>query len=356
MSSNESAQTAAPAPLDLKRIPATITLIVLNVLVFVITYWKAGSAEGAAFTVTLLEMGAQFNPLTLDKEWYRIFTHMFLHGGLMHLGFNMYALYVVGSEIEVMVGSRKFVAVYFISGIASALNSLYWSFFSVGVGASGAIFGLFGFSLIINIFLSRRHGKSMMPLLINFAVFIGINLLIAKSINADNAAHFGGLTAGLLIGLYAMITGGGPSFTKVRVEFILLPLLVVVYFALPRYQVSYYQFFQRVLAAEDSTQSRLRNGMSREQYADVFNRNIQDWDTALVMLDRQLYLPSKLSGDTTRLRKYIQLRKKENHFKKLMVEEDNSAYGDSVTLLREQMEPNLELDYPLSFRLPARQE
>jgi membrane associated rhomboid family serine protease len=352
MAPTENPKPPAPFIESFKKFPATVSLIVINVLVFTITFIQAGDSDGRMFTLVLLKMGALFNPLALDKEWYRIFTHMFLHGGLMHIGFNMYALYVVGREIELMVGTKKFTMVYFVCGIASALNSLYWSMFAISVGASGAIFGLFGFSLIVNIFLSRRSGKSLTPLLLNFAFFIGINLMISKSVNADNAAHFGGLTAGLIIGLYSLLSGGGPSFLKVRIEYFMIVLLIVIYFSLPRYQVSYYKFFQRILATEDSTDQRLKPGLSDQMYLKSLARNVQDWDTTLTMLDAQKYLPPALAADTAKLRKYIGLRKKENTFKKLGIETGSTVYVDSLRRIQEQMAPNLQLQYPLVYRIP----
>src|SRR5687768_4804774 len=128
--------------------PATLALIAINVGAFIFTYFQTGSFDERNWTVTVLRLGAQFNPLTLDKEWYRIFTHMFLHGGIVHLLLNMYALFFTGRRVEVMVGTKKFLFLYFLCGITAALNSLYWNLFTVGVGSSGAIFGLFGFLLI----------------------------------------------------------------------------------------------------------------------------------------------------------------------------------------------------------------
>lgn len=347
----------APPPLQaFRKIPATLGLIAVNTLVFILTYIEAGTLDGPGYTLTLLHMGAQFNPLSLDKEWYRIFAHMFLHGGIIHLAVNMYALFSVGSEIERLVGTKKFTLVYFVSGVASALNSLYWSMFSIGVGASGAIFGLFGFSLIVNIFLSRRSGRSMTPILINFAIFLGINLMIAKSVNADNAAHFGGLAAGIIIGLYSLATGGGAAFLKVKIEYFMIALLIVIYFALPRYQVSYYKFFQTIVATEDSTNHRLNRKLSDEAYLKVFTKNIHDWDSALALLNSQTYLPPQLAGDTMKLRRYISLRKQENTFKKSMLERESYIYLDSVEHVQELMAPNLSLDYGLSFRMPTEEQ
>ncbi|HEX8041837.1 MAG TPA: rhomboid family intramembrane serine protease, partial [Chryseosolibacter sp.] len=342
---------ANPMPANYKRIPATLALIAINVIVFGFTYLEAGSFNDGHWTFSLLRLGALFNPLTLGSEWYRIFTHMFLHGGILHLAVNMYALYSVGSDIEILTGTKKFAFVYFVSGIASALNSLYWSLFTIGVGASGAIFGLFGFSLMINIFLSRRSGKSMTPVLVNFAVFVGINLLIAKSVNADNAAHLGGLAAGMLIGLYALVKGEGAAFMRTRVEYFMIPALVIIYFTLPRFQVHYYRFFQSVMAAEDSTRQRLKKRLSDDQYLKVFAENTSQWDSSLSMLNRQSGLPVELSADTFKLRRYIGLRIEENDYKKKIIERESYIYLDSIEEANKQMSQFTALDFPLSFRI-----
>lgn len=341
---------------DYKKIPATLGLIAINVIVFAFTRLEAGSLNDSHWTLSLLRHGALFNPLTLGNEWYRIFTHMFLHGGILHLAVNMYALYSVGSDIEILAGTKKFTIVYFVSGIASALNSLYWSLFTIGVGASGAIFGLFGFSLMINIFLSRRSGKSMTPVLVNFAVFVGINLLIAKSVNADNAAHLGGLAAGMLIGLYALVKGEGAAFVRTRIEYFMMPALAIIYLTLPRYQVHYYRFFQSVLAAEDSTRQRLKKDLSDPQYLKVFAANTSQWDSARVMLDRQSDLPTELSADTFRLRRYIGLRIAENGYKTKIIERESYIYLDSIEEVNRQIPQFMSLDFPLSFRIDGEEK
>src|SRR5688500_12014725 len=107
----------------LKSIPVTLGLIIANVSVFIAAYVQAGSFEGPHWMLTLLAMGAQFNPFTLDKEWYRIFTYMFLHGGPLHLVLNMVALGIVGAELEKLVGTKKFLAVYLVCGVAAAMSS-----------------------------------------------------------------------------------------------------------------------------------------------------------------------------------------------------------------------------------------
>jgi membrane associated rhomboid family serine protease len=331
-----------------RRIPATLILITVNIIVFAISYITAGSFDEPVWTLSLLKMGAEFNPYTLDKEWYRIFTHMFLHGNIPHLAFNMYALFSVGSEVESMTGTKKMLWVYFVSGIAAALSSLFFSLFAIGVGASGAIFGLFGFALIINLFVSRKEGRSMSPILINFAVFLGINLLMAKAVNADNAAHFGGLAAGIIIAIASPLTGS--AFSKVRIEYALLPVLAVVYFALPRYQVTYFKFFQKIMAVEDSSQNIFEKEHSDEEYLDAFKKNIMAWDTALLMLDAHNYLPSALAKDTFNLRRYIGLRKQESSYRVKMIERESYTYLDSIAYIQDSVKTFLSLDHKLALR------
>ena len=100
--------------LKIKRFPATIILIVVNVLVFGWCWYTIGSFHEPEWTQGLLFHGAEFAPLTLADEWYRLLTHMFMHGGLMHLLFNMYALFIVGSEVEQVTGTQKFLLLYWI--------------------------------------------------------------------------------------------------------------------------------------------------------------------------------------------------------------------------------------------------
>jgi membrane associated rhomboid family serine protease len=332
-----------------RKAPATISLILINVIVFGVEYLLIESKEGAAWTLGLLRLGAQFNPFTLDKEWYRIFTHMFMHGGILHIAMNMYGLYSVGLEIESFVGTKKFLWVYFLSGISSGLSSLYFGLFAISVGASGAIFGMFGFALIINIFLSKKDGRPIRPILTNFLIFLGINLMIAKSVNADNAGHFGGLTAGLVLGLFSLTTR--TSFSKVQIEYLLVPLFLAVYLLLPRYQVNYYKFFQKVIAIERDSKNKMAMNPSDEEYLKIFKQTNASWDSALVMLNREDYLPERLSRDTFKLRHYINWRQRENDFRTAMIERESYIYLDSVEVANDSIRKYVGVDYFLSYEL-----
>jgi len=297
-------------------------------------------------------MGAEFNPLTLGKEWYRIFSHMFLHGHLMHLAFNMYALFSIGSILEQEIGTKRFIWVYVLAGIAAALNSLYWNLFTIGVGASGAIFGLFGFSVVLNLLKSHRQGLSITPILINFGIFLVINLLFAKALHADNAAHMGGLMAGAALAGLSMIQNENQ---RVNPESLLAPILVLIFFLLPRYQVQYYHFFKKVWAQEDSSKLLFANrNLTDEQFANGFKKENAGWDSTLKSLNSIPYLPTALHLDTFKLKHYIAWRKKENNFRITMIENESYIYMDSIEHTGKEIKQYMSLDY-LPPRLHSRE-
>lgn len=265
--------------------PATIALVVINVAIFGWLYREYWDNGGQLWYYALLEHGALYNALTLDGEWYRIFTQMFLHGNFVHLAFNMSFLFLIGLYLESYIGTRKYLFVYFITGIAGALASLYFHLFIVGVGASGAIFGLFGYALITDIRRSQEEGRSFMPVIISFVIFFAVNLLLGQTMHADNAAHIGGALCGISLGALGLITK--------RPSLIVAPILLITYFLLPRFQVQYYNFFQQVLEAQDSTNYVLRNSdkKSDEEFLKEYRHANARWDSALAVLNAQKYYP-----------------------------------------------------------------
>jgi len=128
-------------------------------------------------------------------EWYRIFTVALVHSGLTHLGFNMWALYILGSPIEAVFGKVRFLTIFGISLIAGSVASLAFSPQNVvSVGASGAIFGLFGAFVVVG----KQIGADVRSIL----VLIGINFALDFILpNIDWHAHLGGLIGGALASL-----------------------------------------------------------------------------------------------------------------------------------------------------------
>ena len=130
--------------------------------------------------------------LKATNEWYRIFTVALVHAGLLHLGFNMYALMVLGNPIEAAFGQNKLLIIFFFSLITGSLTSAYFAGAnSYSVGASGAIFGLFGAMAIVG----KRIGADVRSI----CVIIGINFAIGFIFGGiDWKAHLGGLIGGVV--------------------------------------------------------------------------------------------------------------------------------------------------------------
>jgi membrane associated rhomboid family serine protease/tetratricopeptide (TPR) repeat protein len=150
----------------------------------------------------LLNAGGQFGPSFAAGQWWRVLTSMFLHSGPLHLAFNVWAFWSVGQLTERVFGNRSFLAIYLLSGIGASLTSVAWSPLTVSVGASGAIFGVYG-ALLAFVVLHRgvfpaeylaQHRNSILG-------FLGYNVVFGLSrTNTDMAAHAGGFVAGALIG------------------------------------------------------------------------------------------------------------------------------------------------------------
>src|SRR5690606_16266500 len=139
-------------------------------------------------------------PLTTDGQWWRLLTSTFLHGGLMHILANMYGLLFVGIFLEPLLDKKKYMLVYLTTGILASVASIWWYDATVSVGASGAIFGLYGFflaCLLLKVF-PPDFGKAFLT---STLVFVGFNLLMGFTGGIDNAAHIGGLVCGFILGL-----------------------------------------------------------------------------------------------------------------------------------------------------------
>ena len=181
-----------------KYMMLTNILIAINLLVFLISAWISKNIFNIDI-YTLIIMGAKVNSLIDKGQVWRLITCAFLHGGLIHIFFNMYALKILGTEIEYVYGKIKYLVIYLLSAIAASIFSYIFGPQSVSVGASGAIFGLFGAMLIFGIKHRKQMGKAYM---MNILQVIFVNVIIGiSSSNIDNAAHFGGLIVGALIAL-----------------------------------------------------------------------------------------------------------------------------------------------------------
>jgi rhomboid protease GluP len=177
---------------NLLRSPATSTLLAAILLTFVLD---------AASGFLLRDKGAIIPWLIREGEYWRLLTAMFLHANLLHLLVNLVALFQLGSLYELMFGTRRFVLIYVVSGLAASLTSMM-RIDGASVGASGAIFGILG-AFVFSVFRSPRfrHERAARNLVAQCVFWIIANIAIGFQIpQIDNAAHIGGLVAGLLLG------------------------------------------------------------------------------------------------------------------------------------------------------------
>jgi membrane associated rhomboid family serine protease len=157
----------------------------------------AGAAGGGSLgSSALTRDGALYGPAVANGDVWRLVTAGFLHAGLFHLLFNMYALYILGGLLEPAIGRLRFALVYFVSLLGGSLGALLLNPNSLTVGASGAIFGLMGAALVI----MRSRGIGLMES--GIGVFLGLNLLITFAVPGISiGGHLGGLAAGVLTAL-----------------------------------------------------------------------------------------------------------------------------------------------------------
>jgi membrane associated rhomboid family serine protease len=169
----------------------TRILVALNVLVYLITVAQGAginSPGGSLFARWIL-----WGPLVAHGDWWRLITAAFLHAGILHIAFNMWALWWLGAIVESAVGHWRFVLLYFASALAGSAGALVWSPDKPVVGASGAIFGLLGAGLVLEYRATGQlAGNFMTMIVINLAITFGFSSYLSAG------GHLGGLVGGIL--------------------------------------------------------------------------------------------------------------------------------------------------------------
>ena len=218
----------ALGPPTMATAPVSFTIIGIAVAAFLL-----GMASDQ-FRVETLVRFAQYNAAIAAGDWWRVFTSAFLHANVTHILFNMYALYLFGPRMEQEVGSVPFAGLYFASAAGGgALSYLLGPAGGVSVGASGAIFGLFGAWLFVSYRI--RHTPAGRAMFNQLGILLAINMALPLIIrNIDWRAHVGGLLVGVAIAaLWARFAAGQPDARRIRTSIaaaaiVLLVILVIV--------------------------------------------------------------------------------------------------------------------------------
>jgi len=201
--------------------PATYALIAINVIVFLVEIAQgAGGLFNEQRSQFVVDFGL-FGPFVAEGEWYRLVTAGFLHASIIHIGFNMFLLLILGRLLEPALGTPRFLALYFASLLAGSFGALVVEPNGLTIGASGAIFGLAGATFVI------ARGRGMDALAGEIGFLIAFNLLfsfISPSISVGG--HIGGLIGGALCAL-AIVAGEKGMFGRNRLPLEFLAMLAV---------------------------------------------------------------------------------------------------------------------------------
>ena len=221
---------AHPATVAVRSTPKlTMLLIAVNVVIYLMVALASGSLMNPSIE-KLVDWGANYGPLTLTGQWWRLETSTFLHGNLPHILLNMWALLNLGLLAEIIFGAGGFFALYTLAGLGGSVASLWWHPTVVGVGASGAIFGLAGALLPALFFEKNTHLRAAMRgNLASIALFVVYNIAYgATSRQIDNAAHVGGLATGLLLGITLPRVTSSLVNARLRRALVIVAVAVVI--------------------------------------------------------------------------------------------------------------------------------
>ena len=172
--------------------PVISVLLALNIGIYLLTLLPG-------FGYKVMNAGIGFNLLIANGEWWRFFTPMFLHAGFMHILFNMFCLFVFGPELEKIIGKMRFTTLYLLSGIFANIATYFLHGLEYAhVGASGAIFGLFGAYGAL-VYYTKKTMPELRQMILPIILISVVMTFIQPNINATG--HIGGLIVGFLIGL-----------------------------------------------------------------------------------------------------------------------------------------------------------
>jgi len=299
----------------------TLTIIALNAFVYLIMV-VAGVSWISPNAYSVLPWGADYGPLTLGGQWWRMFASLFLHFGIIHLAFNMWVLANIGPFMESLSGRVSYGVLYIVAGLGGGGASLVWHPTTVSAGASGAIFGLYG-ALLAFLLLHRKviAPESLATLRKGALVFVGYNLLFGLARpEVDMAAHVGGLCTGFLLGLFLVRPPAQQPYSAngrkaAAIVFgAALVLLTVLFVPKPDDILAE---FKRLTATEEQALSQFNassrkwkaNQLSNQQFADILEQQIlPGWRAERGAVANLKHLPPKQATLTTTLVKYMDKR------------------------------------------------
>jgi rhomboid protease GluP len=295
----------------------TPILVDLNVAVFILMV-LSGANIMQPDTQHLISWGANARYLTLDHQGWRLITNCFVHIGIIHLLFNMYALLYIGLLLEPQLGKARFATAYLLTGIMASLTSLYWHPFTLSAGASGAIFGMYGvfLALLTTNLIDKMRRTALMA---SIGIFVAYNLLYGTKSGVDNAAHIGGLISGIVIG-YLFYPGlkkpGNPRLFYPAIGLAVLLVLTTSIISLNKIPDNFGQYQKKMrnftkLEHRALTIYRLdMNSPKDVLLSAIRDSGIDNWNKSIEVLNEanELELPDRFKSRTDLLIQYCNLR------------------------------------------------
>ncbi|MFC0517361.1 rhomboid family intramembrane serine protease [Mucilaginibacter angelicae] len=324
----------------------TPLIIYINLAIFIIMV-ICGVSFFEPSSKDLLIWGADYGPLTLNHEWWRLISSTFLHNGIFHLAMNMYALIYIGILLEPVLGKLKFAVAYFLSGLVASLASVSYHGYTVSVGASGAIFGMYG--VFLSLLTTNVIDKSVRKqLLVSIALFVGFNLLSGTSSGIDNAAHIGGLISGFVIGYlyYPSLTQPDKKGTELvatmLIAFFTLGGCLIAYRMIPN-TVGIYEAKMKDFAIKESMALEVMS-MPKDTTKEILlsefkDRGLYYWNENIRLLNAvdSLPLPDVYKERDATLKRYCELRIQSYNLYYKQIEGKQSVSQNTIDSLNKEI-------------------
>jgi rhomboid protease GluP len=324
----------------------TPVIININIAVFILMI-VSGVSIMAPGTTSLVAWGANYTPLTLGGQWWRLITNTFVHIGILHLLFNMYAFMFIGMLLEPLLGKLKFALAYLFTGILASLCSLWWHDITISAGASGAIFGMYGvfLAMLTTNFIEKNRRKA---LLTSIGLFVVYNLAYGTKGNIDNAAHIGGLLSGIGIGYLYYFALRKSAAVKLNYGIVALVTLVcitasaAIYKKIPNDIVKYQAKMKSFSEHEQSALAffKLRYDATKEDSLTALTKTgIANWqeDIKIIHEINQLHIPARLKDQAGVLTNYCNYRIATYELLYKRTRENSEQYDDSINYYSRQI-------------------
>jgi rhomboid protease GluP len=329
---------------------ATYAIITLNVMAFIVMILN-GVGVVSPESDDLIRWGANFSPMTLSGEWWRLISCVFIHIGIIHLLFNMYALYSIGNYLEPMLGKVKYISAYIATGVFASLLSLWWhKDQTISAGASGAIFGLYGvfLALLTTNIIPQVIRK---PMLQSIGIFIFYNLAYGMKEGIDNAAHLGGLLSGFAIGyvFYWVLRNPGQKNSNMAVAGVIAASILgaVMFLKINRDDTILYK---QKLEALDKLQEQAMKPLNNNNYysleaqrIDLEEISLPAWKKSKILIEetKAFNVSKTFKKQRGFLLDYVELRIKETLLF-IDINKGNVEAKKQLPLIEEQLQNNIE--------------